>query len=246
MTPITLTTNAVHSGLVVQARDEEGHAARVELFVDSPLTGESLAGALTFIGLHEARWARELTSVDALRTWVARHAETIDWNPRTWTAVELALLKVFAQRDNQSLQQLLDVPEQVPLPSATAVLPENAPFLFDQHLMRSICDGYRDYKLSLTGIQAVDQSHIDALEAGRIAPSHTRAQATQLWTDPREAVEYLARLNYPFWALEEPLARAPTATWRTWPINWMRVSCWMKACAARRSCGGSAPNPRVG
>ncbi len=190
----------------VEVRAKNDRVGFGEALPYDDFTGETLQSTLAFVETYRDQWQREIADVDTLRAWAQVHREEIDWNPCAWTAVELAMLDVLGKDNQRSIEQLLEL-QPVPHPQpVTAVINDGAPHYFDAQLTHYICAGFRDFKIHLCGERVPERSRIDALLAGRFPPGIVRASAHRLWTDSGQAVEHLRWLEYPFWALEEPLA----------------------------------------
>jgi L-alanine-DL-glutamate epimerase-like enolase superfamily enzyme len=58
----------------------------------------------------------------------------------------------------------------------------------------------------LTGDAARDLTKVQTLKAAGIAPTAVRADANNLWREPSQAIRALTALDFPFVAVEEPLA----------------------------------------
>lgn len=199
--------------------DGDGAQGRGTALPRGLISGENGRSALAFV--HRLDPAQlPVTNPAALRAWVSEQTQHIDWNPAAWTAVELALLDLIAHREQAALETLLDLPGATgsAAPSAapwqTALIGEGTAQQVEGWLTRHICDGRRDYKVSLSGQAALDRHRVEALEAGGITGERARAAAHHLWFTADQAAAYLAQLDYPWWAIEEPLAPGAIAEMR--------------------------------
>lgn len=192
--------------LRVELRDERDNRGVGEAIPRDEISGETADSALTFVQAHQAHWLDALPDVPSLQAWSAANSEIIDWSPAAWTAFELAMLDLMANRGALSTEALLELPPAISAPRATAVLGEGSTEQFDSELTRFICAGHRDYKVSLSGDARVDRTRVEALQAGHIGGDQARAAAHHLWLTVEQADDYLWQLGFPWWAVEEPLA----------------------------------------
>ncbi|HEX7812289.1 MAG TPA: hypothetical protein VF460_10315, partial [Burkholderiales bacterium] len=78
--------NAMHS-LWVEARLRDGSAGFGEGCPRDYVTGETLAGALSFVARHREAWLGEIRGFESLAGWVLNHRAEIDAHPAAWCAV---------------------------------------------------------------------------------------------------------------------------------------------------------------
>lgn len=170
------------------------------------VTGESLESAMKFFTDHR-QTVSELRNLNGIHEWVNTNRETIDANPAAWCAIELALLDLLGKNTQQSLETLLGQPTLNGVFQYSAILGTDDLQVF-QKLVRTYLDmGFTDFKVKLTGDLPRDRDKIDVLKA-HINNSHRiRFDANNCWTDVRAASEYLASIDCPFWAVEEPLVK---------------------------------------
>lgn len=170
------------------------------------VTGETVASALDFIRAVTPE-ARSLTSLDALRAWVAAHAAEIDLHPAAWCAVELALLDFIARRYGRTVEALLDQPAIRGPFLYTAVLGVSTPVAFRAQAERYAAWGFADYKVKLAGDES-DTAALAGLPPAQAPKGALRFDANNLWREPDQAIAHLRGLGRDFWAVEEPLAPA--------------------------------------
>ncbi len=169
------------------------------------VTQESLASAEQFFNRHHAEWMALPLEVAAIRDWAITHASEIDAAPAAWCAVEIALLDVIGRATGQSLESLLGEAELAQSFEYSAILSDDASAAFMQRLAQYRAAGFRQFKIKLSGDLARDRSKVAALQAAGISHAQVRADANNLWSDAATALAHLSALDYPFWALEEPL-----------------------------------------
>ncbi|MBL8475526.1 MAG: hypothetical protein JNK71_05565 [Methyloversatilis sp.] len=170
------------------------------------VTGESLAGAQTFVASHVDEWRSSIHDLASLRDWIERNHALIDRHPAAWAAVELALLDLFAQQQDDPVERLLGLPPLSGRFEYSAVLGDAETGRFAAQLARYVRHGFRDFKIKLSGDAVRDRQKIEALTAAGIAPDRVRADANNLWRDPAIAADFITALGMRFGALEEPLA----------------------------------------
>ena len=170
------------------------------------VTGETLATARTFVLSHEAKLLKEVTSVDTLQQWLDAHHDDVDANPAAWCAIELALLDLFGKRDRTPIEGLLSLPQLSGRFQYTAILGDasDGPFraMAEQYWAR----GFRDYKVKLSGDAGRDRKKMDVFREWPAKSVRVRADANNLWPAADEAIAALRGLQYPLFAIEEPIA----------------------------------------
>jgi L-alanine-DL-glutamate epimerase-like enolase superfamily enzyme len=169
------------------------------------VTRESLDSAQAFIGAHRDEWLGAIRDLGTLSDWARRHHRDIDAHPAAWTAVELALLDLLGKVEGKSVEALLRVPELAGRFQYTAVLGDASPREFEAQLARYLQAGFRDFKIKLSGDHKRDLAKVRALTAAGLPPEAVRADANNVWSEADAAIGALAALEFPFFALEEPL-----------------------------------------
>lgn len=197
----------------VEAR-AEGLAGYGEGCPREYVTAETLPGALAFCAEHAASLREQVRDLAGLREWMTEHPGDIERNPAAWCALELALLDLFAARDGASVEAMLGLPALAGRFRYSAVLGDAGQQAFEAQLARYLAAGFGDFKIKLSGDAARDRTKVDALRRAGIPPSAVRADANNLWKDPRQAICALRDLDYAFHALEEPLTAGDYAGMR--------------------------------
>jgi L-Ala-D/L-Glu epimerase len=169
------------------------------------VTSESLESALAFVERHRADWARAIHDVHSLRGWIDDHTTEIDANPAAWSAVEIAMLDCIGKVARAPIEHLLDVPALDGWFQYSAVLGDAAPAAFEAQLAHYLKVGFRDFKIKLSGNRDVDQAKVRTLASAGIVPQSVRADANNLWNTADQAIVHLGALEFPFFAIEEPL-----------------------------------------
>jgi L-alanine-DL-glutamate epimerase-like enolase superfamily enzyme len=196
---------SVTQSLWVEARAQEGTIGFGEGCPREYVTSESLAGAQAFVQAHVAAWLEAICDAETLAEWVARNRGEIDANPAAWTAVELALLDLIGKCEGKSVESLLGLPGISGRFRYTAVLGDAAPAQFAGQLAHYLKAGFTEFKIKLSGDHDRDVAKVHALAAAEVPAHAVRADANNLWRNADAAIRALEALEFPFFALEEPL-----------------------------------------
>ena len=171
------------------------------------VTGESLASAQAFFDDHRESLCQSVASVDALAAWTDDHATLIDANPAAWCAIELAMLELFARREDAPVERLVGSPPVMGKFRYSAVVGDGGPDMFRATVARYRQMGFVDFKLKLSGDPMRDRDKIDALRnLNDFESLHIRVDVNNLWEDAETAGRHLAGLDCSFVGIEEPLA----------------------------------------
>jgi L-alanine-DL-glutamate epimerase-like enolase superfamily enzyme len=189
----------------VEVRGQDGSIGIGEGCPREYVSAESLSGAKAFFDAHRHEWLSSIRDLASLVDWVARRRLEIDANPAAWSAVELALLDLLGKTEGRSVESLLGLAELEGSFRYTAVLGDATPPEFEAQLARYQDAGFRQYKIKLSGDRARDLAKVRILKKAGVAPGAVRADANNLWADADVALRFLAKLDFPFFALEEPL-----------------------------------------
>jgi L-Ala-D/L-Glu epimerase / N-acetyl-D-glutamate racemase len=170
------------------------------------VTGETLATARAFVLSHEASIRKEVTSVEALQRWLEEHHTDIDANPAAWCAIELAMLDLLGKRHRTPVEGLLSLPPLAGSFRYTAVLGDAPEGPFRAMAEQYWRLGFRDFKVKLSGDAGRDRKKMDVFREWPAGSVRVRADANNLWPGPDEAIAALRGLQYPLFAIEEPIA----------------------------------------
>lgn len=186
--------------VLVEVEDAEGRKGVGEGCPRSYVTGESVPGALAFLGAHRESLLA-ITDIATLRTWIAANAPAIDTNPSAFCAVELALIDLFARQAGQDLESFLGIAQRPAAIRVSAVYGAGKAAAF--HLQATLfgLNDMRDAKLKIGGHFARDLYRAKML-AHR---GPLRLDANNFWLDAQSAMPTLARLAPHAWAVEEPI-----------------------------------------
>ena len=157
------------------------------------VTSETLVGAMAFVERQREAWMSAIHDAESLAGYVQAFRKEIDTNPAAWCAVELALMDLFG----------------MPAVSGTfrysAVIGDGSRSAFEAQLGHYRKAGFGDYKIKLSGDWTRDRAKVDSLRNAGIAPQSVRADCNNLFPDADAAIAHLASLDFPFFAIEEPL-----------------------------------------
>jgi L-Ala-D/L-Glu epimerase len=198
-------SRAATQTVMVVARTEDGLSGFGEGCPREYVTSENLATTTRFMAAHRSAWQREVHDVHDLMDWHCRHRVEIDAHPAAWTAVELALLDLCGRVEGRPAEALLGLPPLAGRFRYTAVLGDMSLGRFETQLAEYLRMEFCDFKLKLTGDRVRDRARVQALMRAGVAPEAVRADANNLWHDADTAIQDLAALDYPFFAVEEPL-----------------------------------------
>ena len=210
---IPFTTAFKHSSAVRTATQSvwvEARAGRVvgvgEGCPREYVTGESLTSAQAFFENYRDALCHSVGSVDALAAWADDQKAIIDANPAAWCAVELALVELFARREDAPVERLVAAAPATGEFRYSAVVGDGEPDMFRATVARYCEMGFTDFKLKLSGDPVRDRDKIDTLRSLKgIESLRIRVDANNLWEDAETAVRHLAGLDFSFVGIEEPL-----------------------------------------
>jgi L-alanine-DL-glutamate epimerase-like enolase superfamily enzyme len=196
--------NVTQSAWVI-ARSEGGQSGYGEGCPRDYVTGETDASVAAFFNKFRDGILARVTDLPSLQEWSQAHQQDIDHNPAAWCSIELALLDLIARQNQQPVEALLGLPTLTGPFVYSAVLGATGTQQFSETLGRYRKLGIRDYKIKLSGEFDRDRGNLAILRSAGIAPVQVRADANNLWTDLDVALAYFKSLDYPFFAIEEPL-----------------------------------------
>jgi L-alanine-DL-glutamate epimerase-like enolase superfamily enzyme len=136
---------------------------------------------------------------------MAANAREVDANPAAWCAIELAILDAFAREGHLTVERLLSLPELYGAFRYTAVLGDSSPQAFKATADEYCRFGFSDFKVKLSGDLERDRAKMAVMRDVAIESVRVRVDANNLWSDADEAILFLRSLDYPFFAIEEPL-----------------------------------------
>lgn len=194
------------SSVWVEARSGSGVVGVGESCPRPYVTGESIETVQAFFDRHESALVGDITRLDALRAWATEHEPDIDRNPAAWCAIELALLDMLAKERGETVEALLGLPLLDGEFIYTAVLGDAGLEAFRAMAGQYFARGFRDFKIKLSGDAGRDEEKMAVMRA--LHERHAirvRADANNLWTSREDALAALRALDYPLFAVEEPV-----------------------------------------
>ena len=197
-------TRSETESVIVISESESGRTGYGEGCPRSYVTRETLDTSFKFFNTHLPQLI-QIGELNHLISWISDHQGEIDRNPAAWCAIELALLDMECQEKGQPIEALLSLPELDSDFQYTAVLGVNSLDGFKKQAQRYTELGFCDFKIKVSGNLKDDQDKIKLFEFPDGHKSRIRLDANNLWDNSDEAIDYIAKLNYPFFAIEEPL-----------------------------------------
>ena len=190
---------------VVVATTASGVAGYGEGCPRSYVTGEDAASVADFFAHHADSLARSVVNVASLEAWRDARIADIDRNPAAYCAMEMAVLDALGRESGMTVEQLLGLSPLADTFRFSAVLGDSAWPLYRLQLLRYRWSGFRDFKLKLSPDMRRNRSKLAPLRDKR-ARFRVRADANNLWPDADACIEALGPLDFPWFALEEPVA----------------------------------------
>lgn len=190
--------------VIISATATSGETGYGEACPRAYVTGETRETVLRFFGRHRASLEHDVTDFDSLLRWRDAHAAEIDANPAAYAGVELAMLDAIGRQHGQPIEAVLGLP---PLDGAfrySAVLGDNPWLVYRLQLMRYRRSGFCDFKLKLSGNRTRDRAKLAPFRRS-VGRFRVRADANNLWPDAQSCVDDLGPLDFPWFAIEEPV-----------------------------------------
>lgn len=193
------------SSLWVEAISGNGVTGYGESCPRPYVTGETIESARTFFSRYQGELCNEIVNLISLREWMLKHLSEIDVNPAAWCAIELAILDMLAKQEGKTIESFLNLPPLQGSFQYSAVLGDSDFESFRANLEQYLSQGFVDFKLKLSGDLERDQEKIAVMRLCNDSELRVRVDANNLWQNSDEVITYLRALNYPFFAIEEPL-----------------------------------------
>lgn len=168
------------------------------------VTGETIDTSRAFFSRQEASLRQQVADLASLRAWMDERTEALDDNPAAWCAIELAVLDLLARSASVTIEDLLGLPHLAGAFQYTAVLGDMSSNAFRAMAAQYRQLGFSDFKVKLSGRLDDDRGKLAVLGPWR--GIRVRADANNLWSTGEEAVGFLQALDFPLFALEEPIA----------------------------------------
>jgi len=169
------------------------------------VTGETIESVQTFFSRYHIELCNEISCLSTMHEWMVNHQNALDTNPAAWCAIELAILDVLAKQAGKTMESFLNLPPLQGDFQYSAVLGDAVIESFKGSLEQYLRQGFSDFKLKLSGDLARDQAKIAEIRLIKDDALRVRLDANNLWLSSGEALTYLHALDFPFFAIEEPL-----------------------------------------
>jgi len=169
------------------------------------VTGETLDTATAFFKRHRAGLCGSIYDISGLRSWMAINETDIDSNPAAWCAIELAILDMLAREREQGVEALLSLPKIDGAFRYSAVVGDADGATFERSTQQYLDNGFSDFKLKLSGDLKRDREKFSFLHRAPTSGIRVRVDANNLWDDPDQALSFLRAIDYPLFAVEEPV-----------------------------------------
>lgn len=193
------------SSLWVEAISENGFIGYGESCPRSYVTGETIGSAQSFFLQCQDAIYNEIANLSDLRAWATKHLNELNKNPAAWCAIELAILDLLAKQENKTIEQFLNLPTLHGSFQYSAVLGDATSDTFKLNVEQYLQQGFTDFKLKLSGEIKRDKEKIAVMRHWDNKGIRIRVDANNLWKTSDEAITFLRALDYPFFAIEEPL-----------------------------------------
>jgi L-alanine-DL-glutamate epimerase-like enolase superfamily enzyme len=196
---------ATTQSIWVEAVSENGTIGYGEGCPREYVTNESLESSFEFFNHHKAALQKSIDNVSSLEQWAQENKVAIDESPAAWCAIELALLDLIAKENELSIEEVLNVsPIEIPF-QYSAVLGDSKLEVFKAQVERYVEMGFTDFKIKISGNLEKDNEKLSFLKEISQKQIRVRLDANNLWKDVNSVIEYLKSLQYPVFAIEEPL-----------------------------------------
>jgi L-alanine-DL-glutamate epimerase-like enolase superfamily enzyme len=193
------------SSLWIEATSANGIVGYGESCPRDYVTGETIETARKVFDSCRPQWLGQPVTLEFVRRWVDEHWAEVDTNPAAWCAIELALLDLVARESHRTVEQLVSLP---PLPETfqyTAVVGDAGSSAFRGLVEQYRQRGFTDFKVKLSGDLSRDRGKVDVFRPWPPDSFRLRVDANNLWPTADEAIAFLQALDYPVFAVEEPI-----------------------------------------
>jgi L-alanine-DL-glutamate epimerase-like enolase superfamily enzyme len=191
------------SSVWVEAVSDGDRAGHGESCPRPYVTGETIESAREFFARHEASLRERVVDLASLRAWVDDERQDVDRNPAAWCAIELAILDLLARESGVTVEALLALPPLAGRFHYSAVLGDMGREAFDATAAQYRKQGFTDFKIKVSGRLDRDRDKVARLR--QWDGIRVRVDANNLWRTADEAVACLSALDYPLFAVEEPI-----------------------------------------
>ena len=195
--------------LIVAARGPGGATGWGEGCPRPYVTGETVESASAFVHGHRNDVTRNVTDIGSLHGWIDEHRAAIDSSPAAFCAMETAVVDLIGKVAGRTAEDVLGEARPTGEFRYTAVLGDSPWPVYRWQCRRYRADGFRDFKVKVSGDLRRDRRKMRALPDQRAASAHegprVRIDANNLWTAADECVHHVKGLGRELLAVEEPL-----------------------------------------
>lgn len=174
------------------------------------VTGETVATALEWLNASLPNICEASDSFASLKSWMQENEAMIDEHPAAFSAVESALLDLFAREQNMSVEALLGLPTPAGPHQYSAVLGDGGEATFSAMVDQYLKIGFTDFKVKIMGELERDNRKLDILldkcKVAGIGQPRIRLDANNVWKTAANAIAFLEKLRPVFLAVEEPVS----------------------------------------
>jgi len=190
--------------ILVTAQSKNGNKGYGEGCPRTYVTSEDIDTSILFFKKHKES-IQKITSLGDLKIWMNNKEKDIDNNPAAWCAIELALLDLLGKEENKTIEELLCLPKLDGDFQYTAVLGSSKleNFVLQMNQYKQI--GFNDFKMKLSGDFEDDFQKIYFFNQSNNTNSTIRVDANNLWNTSSETIDYMKKLNFTCFAIEEPI-----------------------------------------
>jgi L-alanine-DL-glutamate epimerase-like enolase superfamily enzyme len=174
------------------------------------VAGDDLESSIQWI--HDVFSAKQVVSdtFEDMTKWIEENTALIDQYPSAWCAIETALLDLFSRERQCSVDALLGIDNPRRAGRYSAVLGDDNKSKFADFLYQYLRLGISDFKIKVSGNLEDDKERFivfaEAIRQQGVPNVRVRLDANNLWTgNPDKAIDYLEVLDYPAFAIEEPV-----------------------------------------
>jgi len=169
----------------------------------SYVTGETIQTANNFFEKHKNK-ILNINDLTDIKKYIDTNTKDINKNPAAFCATELALLDALGKSERKSIETLLSLAELSGNFQYTAVLGSNDIESFKNQLEKYIHTGFKDFKIKISGDLEEDKRKFQLLKKIE-TKLRVRIDANNFWKNSNDAIEYIEKLDYPLFAVEEPI-----------------------------------------
>ncbi|MEI8362900.1 MAG: enolase C-terminal domain-like protein [Betaproteobacteria bacterium] len=193
------------SSIWVEAISSDGVTGYGESCPRPYVTGETIETAQGFFSRYQNKICNEIDSLSTMHQWMVKYQIELNANPAAWCAIELAILDMLAKQEGKTIESFLEISPLQGSYQYSAVLGDADVVSFKSSLAQYLHQGFTDFKVKLSGNLERDQVKIAEIRKCKNNALSVRVDANNLWSSSGEAIAYLRLLDFPFFAVEEPL-----------------------------------------